>query len=156
MRLAVMSALAALSIGCAPTARQAARELVRGVEAERPAARAEIPDGEAASFLQRAVTVLQAEGLRVAARSPTQLVTAPRELEGRCGVAACRVRELAMVHVSGSVVRLQIVRAVRSSSSGYWQMALDAAAADETASREARLLQAMLGRARARVEVSLR
>jgi hypothetical protein len=156
MRLAVMSALAALSIGCAPAARQAARDLVRGVEAERPAARAEIPDGEAASFLQRAVTVLQAEGLRVAARSPTQLVTAPREVEGRCGVAACRVRELAMVHVSGSVVRLQIVRAVRSASNGYWQMSLDAAAADETASREARLLQAMLGRARARVEVSLR
>lgn len=151
-----MSALVALGIGCAPANRQAARDLVRGFESERPAARAELSDGEVGAFLQRAVAVLQAEGLRIAARTPTQLVTAPRELDGRCGVAPCRVRELAMVHVSGRSVRLQLVRAVRSPSGGYWQMALDDLAADETAGREARLLQAMLGRARARVEVSLR
>lgn len=156
MRLTVTSALATLAIGCAPATRQAARELVRGAEVERPAARAEIPEGEAGAFLQRAAVVLQAEGLRVAARSPTQLVTAPREVEGRCGVAACRVRELAMVHVSGRRVRLQLVRAVRTTSDGRWEMALDDDAADETASREARLLQAMLGGARARVEISLR
>jgi len=155
MRLAVTLTLVALGIGCAPAARQAARELVRGVEAERPAARAQIAEGEAAAFLQRAVGVLKAEGLRVAARTDTQIVTAPRELEARCGAAACRVRELAMVHVSGCVVRLQLVRAVRSSSDGIWEMALDPDAADETASREARLLRAML-RPRARVEISLR
>ena len=151
-----MGALVAVGFGCAPASRQAARDLVRGVEAERPAARAEIAEEEVPAFLQRAVTVLQAEGLRVAARSPTQVVTAPREVEARCGVAACRVRELAMVHVSGRSVRLQLVRAVRSGSGGYWQMALDEEAADETASREARLLQAMLGRPRARIEISLR
>lgn len=156
MRLTVTCALAVVTIGCAPAGRQAARELVRGVEAERPAARAEIREGEVAPFLQRAVTVLQAEGLRIAARSATQVVTAPRELEGRCGPSACRVRELAMVHVSGTVVRLQLVRAVRTASDGLWEMSLDGDAADETAAREARLLQAMLGHPRARVEISLR
>jgi hypothetical protein len=148
-----MAALAAISVGCASPRQEATRELVSGFEAERPAARAEIREGEAPAFLARAVGVLQAEGLRIAARTPTQVVTAPREVEARCGVSACRARELAMVHVSGRSVRLELVRAVRGPSDPRWQMALDPDAATETAAREARLLQAMIGRSGARLSL---
>jgi hypothetical protein len=156
MRLLVMAAFAASIVGCAPARQSAARDLVVGFESERPAARAEIRDGEAEPFLHRAAAVLEREGLRIAARTPTQLVTAPRESDFRCGVSACRARELAMVHVSGRSVRLEIVRAVRRPSDPRWQMALDPEAADETAGREARLLQAALGRSPGRIEISQR
>jgi hypothetical protein len=151
-----MAALAASIVACAPARQSVARDLVVGFESERPAARAEIREGETGPFLERAAAVLLAEGLRIAARTPTQIVTEPRESDFRCGVSACRARELAMVHVSGRSVRVEIVRAVRRPADPRWQMTLDPDAAEATAGREARLLQAMLGRNSGRVAVSIR
>ncbi|HSM93967.1 MAG TPA: hypothetical protein VLT47_13875 [Anaeromyxobacteraceae bacterium] len=156
MRLPVILALAASLAGCASSSQVASRELFVGLGAQRPAARAEIPAAEAGAFLQRAVAVLQDEGLRIAARSATQIVTAPRELDLRFGVRAARVRELTMVHVSGATVRVEIVRAVRDPASARWLLSLDPDLTEETTTREARLLRAMLPGPRSRVEVSLR
>jgi hypothetical protein len=146
MRLLVMAALAASIAACAPARQSAARDLVVGFETERPVARAEIRDGEAGPFLYRAAAVLEREGLRIAARTPMQIVTAPRDSDFRCGLRTCRARELAMVHVSGRSVRVEILRAVRGPADPRWQMALNPDAVEETLGREARLLQAMLGR----------
>lgn len=156
MRLPVIAALVA-SAGCASTVttQVTARDLLVGLEEDRPAARAALTE-PAGAFLARAAVVLQEEGLRIAARTPTQIVTTPRDVDFRCGVRACRARELTMVHVSGETARVEIVRAVRDPSSTRWKLALDEEMTVETTTREARLLQAMLARPRTRIEISLR
>lgn len=156
MRLPVTIALASLVAACASTRQDAARELLGAPQSERPATRAQIPEGEMSAFLRRAVLVLNAEGHRVAARSPTQIVTTPREVDALCGSLACRAREVAMIHVSGRTVRLQLVRAVWSAAEGAWRMGLYPDDEAETALREIHLLQAMIGGDRGRVAVSLR
>src|SRR5512133_403785 len=156
MRLLVMAAAAASIVACAPARQLSARDLVVGFEVERPAARADLREGEESRFLERAVGVLHEEGHRIAARSPIQVVTAPRVTDFRCGAATCRAQEVTMVHLSGLKARVEIVRAVRTPASTTWQMELDDAQVVETAAREARLLQAMLGNPRRRVELSQR
>jgi hypothetical protein len=156
MRLSVTLALASLVAACAPLRQEVALDLSRNAKAERRATRAELPPGELGAFLRRAAMVLAGEGHRIVARTATQIVTAPREEEVACGSIACRFREVAMINVSGRTVRLQLIRAVRAPSDERWRMELAPDDEVDTAEREVRLLQAMLGPERDRVEVSLR
>jgi hypothetical protein len=153
MRLLVTAALLALAAACAPANQLSAKDLLVGFEQERPAARTRIRESDAPAFLARAAGVLKDEGLKIAARTRMQVVTEPRDLDFRCGQFICRARELTMVNVSGGLVRVEIVRAVRGPANPNWHMALGEEMTQETALREVRLLEAMVGRGAA---ISLR